>query len=741
MAEWKIVSTTDPNLDNVKPGSGPGEYIFTPPTDIARNVYTIYYIDGDISGETEYIVSSADCFVDECATNFYPPPVCFDPDDERYTECSRMTVGHDYGNVNTKYTIDPCWKLIGTSKTNNITGIVVNNDGTSNIAYSDNNTRENIQSVATYKFKNEKANITAESFVTIIQEPNKCYLEDCSSTNVPKPTANVSEVPSTGGNVTISYSETECWEYKTSEITAGNGQVSSFANNVIAVKENESSASDITITAKYTFKNRTSGVECYPTVDVTQKGVDPCKIDHECPTVQGSDTYEVSAAGASGADAIKITYSPEKNSCWTLAVTSGGDTNQIDSIVTGKSSTTITVKPNTDGSTKTMTVTFTFTNTMAGEYCGKTITITQAAGCVCNCNNVVKILNEYGYVFYTYSGEEQLANVPFAILSKNKNLDCDITANKASDTVSQTGIISIGCVKYTNSDTRWSYELKNYCNEKIDESPNDDLYIIYGDLGATVSQRALGFTYTVCGKECTDHDDSGNPIPYYVFQRCACGMDNCRNVYGGGSIIEDRPEFLMECDCGWLQYDSICVESLSCVTAYYYTRTFSTDADISADIAVESAKDQVYTGPTVWIRKETSDGTQLDTLNEALKNDEISRHPENVLVLHKDENNNDMLAISSAYLPSSPLPLKSGVYYIVNAPKKDMVEQVWEVKFATSSPRIIGGDDNGRCALREFYATIYKAPAGWDYVKGDIDKNNKRRKRKCEDPNCGCVEA
>ena len=37
MAEWRIASTTDPGLTGVTDGSMPGEYIFQPPKNIAKN--------------------------------------------------------------------------------------------------------------------------------------------------------------------------------------------------------------------------------------------------------------------------------------------------------------------------------------------------------------------------------------------------------------------------------------------------------------------------------------------------------------------------------------------------------------------------------------------------------------------------------------------------------------------------------------------------------------------------------
>jgi hypothetical protein len=176
---------------------------------------------------------------------------------------------------------------------------------------------------------------------------------------------------------------------------------------------------------------------------------------------------------------------------------------------------------------------------------------------------------------------------------------------------------------------------------------------------------------------------------------------------------------------------------LSCVTAYYYTRTFSRDQDITDDTnATESAKQQVYTGGTIHIRSENG-------LNEAYIQDDIDNYDSTKsLTLHSGVTGNQIFSLCTMYTsPASPyFPLASYLYYVCLAEKIENVEQVWEITFATNSNTITGGDDNGKCALNQFTVTVYKAPKGWNYTKEFYTRDNKRGKIKCLNENCGCEE-
>lgn len=539
--EWSISSSTDPNLDNVTDGSGPGEYIFKPPTDKAKNIYTIMYSYNGATGQTEYIVTSADCYTDECATSLVPPTVCFDPNQPQYDEqdsCIAMTVSHEPGSATTIFTLGKCWKFIGTSYPAQISNVTTDAaGGTSTIYYKQNSEEENIESVITYKFKNETANVTGQSDVTIIQEPNPCITATCA--NAPTLSKNpTTKASSTGDTVTISYSSLgECWRVDSKKIREGYEQYATLDdNNVVHVNPNTGSTADTSIMVDYVFVNRATNYPCPKEIEIIQ--------EEGCNCSDVTYVEVVTAFTHEGGTAVIGNLTTCRRDLTTIVVKDGSEEYissgpTIGTLTDDVYPVSITVKSN---ETRDTTYHVKYVINFNGQQCkpGESETppyydlIIEPKGCTCDCNYLKRIDKDKPYFFPTKDtdpGRPTLTNQILKELVMKDGFSSHCTYEDLEPYAIDTGITRI-----------WTAVTGNILE-------------IRGDIADITKEgefkRALRFGLKVCGNDCNILKP-----PFYIFQRCYCGTDDCRNEYyvpgQEEPIIEDHPMYMGGCvENGW----------------------------------------------------------------------------------------------------------------------------------------------------------------------------------------------
>ena len=375
--------------------------------------------------------------------------------------------------------------------------------------------------------------------------------------------------------------------------------------------------------------------------------------------------------------------------------------------------------------------------------------------CKCTCSQLRKEITDSGEYFYTYDGRSH-SDVPFMVVSTEKSFDCEVTANKIDD-----GITSISIVPYASSTkSMWSQELQNICNE-LEQTRK--VFIVYGSITSSDTLRTLNFTLSVCESTCMDKTEQGEEVPYHVFQRCACGLDNCTVTYGDGSE-NDRPLYLSSCGGGWagtdpswnwIQSDSICVEYLKFVGAYKFINKYDpSNLRKPTSVSTPQRVDNLGTSELELCQGFISSTDKRVKLNPAYVctygedhntqnsyRNGCSATGGKLITVDANHNNSFesdvadfylyLIQTASSYEPGSTYPLKAMCQYMGNAdplpPDTDgkLREQVWELRFKTSSDKIIGGGDDGKCALSEFNCYIYKAPRGYHYgayIPGTFNK-------------------
>ena len=348
---------------------------------------------------------------------------------------------------------------------------------------------------------------------------------------------------------------------------------------------------------------------------------------------------------------------------------------------------------------------------------------------VCDCNQLKPVINETNDHNYTYTYPSKntslLTNVPLAVISAETSINITDINVFAYDE----GITSISIVESGNSIV--SRELKNFITSKF--SPQ--IFVIIGTLSETNDKRALRFGYSACGRECYN---ANNPL--YVYQRCACGMDNCRNEYGGGNVIEDRALYIASCidetgeQMTFSNGDSICVETLYIKKVEYYTIDLNGNASPIQTVKTYNDND----GKGIWLRKVAS--TPPDSVNPIYKQNhsEIKANYDFTKFLDLDttQGHTSLYIYPLAFSTGSEIyPLGTMIQYVVGEKNEPLLqrpnyEQVWRLTYHTDSDKIIGGDDNGRCALGDFYVTLYVAPNGKKYYGEEGTHYDKKKEYK-----------
>lgn len=594
-----------------------------------------------------------------------------------------------------------------------------------NFTVLDNNTEYPRQITITYNFKNTVSGQIVPKPVEINQLANECVnadepyacfdiiqaecavyrTSDAAQPNIPVKFINL-------GN---------CWRYKDHLYEGKVVGVTADENGSIISITSNTDPSEATSKVHYNFeKIMDTSITAESIVKIIQS-VNDCITAPEPTVCLDMMQSECTAYTATTADEMQVTAKFENlGNCWAYKTYGkSGNVKQNGVTVEGNNS-TISLSANTSASEVDSRVYYTFRNDTRGVEVTKEVKITQPAGCTCTCSDIKKEFTENNEEVYTYTTSVQV-DVPFAILSMSNTKDCKITPNKKHE-----GITSIGCKQYISSDPTLSEELKTYCNGIV--SQNKKVYIIYGTISECEdTPRALGFTYTVCNNECTNTGGK----PFYVYQRCACGMDNCRTEYKEGSTVitvQDRPLYIGACNNEWANGDTIYVNYLEILGAALFNVNTNREKMLPA-VAT-------YTLPNpIWIRNEHN--TTECEFPRAL-------HPKIKFNCQYDadacaNNGNWDGTISgikcntvsfgelglSAFTLSNHAPKDPAgneyfgmmEYAVSDATKSNDYERLLEVYYKTDGGNITGGVDYGKCASEFFTVSIMIARKGYGYVR------------------------
>ena len=571
--------------------------------------------------------------------------------------------------------------------------------------------------------------------VPVVQKPKTCSCDDL--------TLNPSSVSAwdwddtTPKTVRISYES--CITGVRQTTTTPHFNVSGIDSGIITIHPKGENTDTTPYEDTLTISYNALGVEggCSKSIQLTQN-VNACN----CGNLRISPTSLTWEWDNTNTQTVKITA----DSCVNLDSVTATSTSSDFSV--SRNGNIISIKPKnkaTDARDGTVTVSYT-----AGVHsCSSSITIHQdAQGCACSCSQVKKIYNEEGEPFYFYTLTENLtttppqplSDVPFGILTADTTFDCEIQPEAVDG-----GITDIHCAEYKERDwtggtgnwrTSFFQKFRTYC---ADLARTCKVYVIYGTLSAVEGddeKRASGFRYYVCDSVCEDG------TIFRVFQRCACGMDNCKNDYtleeaGGHNILtEDRPLYIESCYGEWLQGDSICVEKLSVTGARLYKVT---NMETGEKECVISSSFTPH-GDTYIIRDKDKEALGWDKqLNPAYvisppyPTSISSAYEHNVLWLINQGNIKLSIWVASAGIDSG----RGMVEYIVDMPRHDY-EQLIEVDYVTGENlKMTAGPTVGWCALEKFTVSIFIAPNGYGYTKeGMTGEDYKRKLIKC----CYCGE-
>ena len=343
----------------------------------------------------------------------------------------------------------------------------------------------------------------------------------------------------------------------------------------------------------------------------------------------------------------------------------------------------------------------------------------------CNCNKLKPVPNETNPENYTYtypSKNFDLTDIPLAIISAEMGVNInDIEAFKYDE-----GITDIRIVE--SNDPVISEALKTF----IQTNYGPNVFIIIGSLTETENKRVLKFGYSACDKQCYTISN-----PLYVYQRCACGMDNCRNEYDDGGVVQDRALYINSCQRGQqVSYntgDAICVDTLYVKKVEYYTNN-----DISTIQTIKEFNDEP--GKGLWLRRAGATPAQSVNNNYNTTYSEIKTDVDYTKLLTLDDTaGHTSFYIHTSVITGNPVyPLSTQMIYIVGEKNEVLAdrpqyEQTWRITFHTDSEVIIGGGDNGKCALGDFTVTLYLAPRGKEYYGDEGTHFDKKKEYK----NCG----
>lgn len=689
---WNISSTDDPELHYVtRNDPDDGNYIFTPP-ESGQITYKITYTNGSATGETIYVVKSTDCYVDPCQNNLNGPTVTFTSPEG----ATAKTVGSAASSVTVTYDLGECWKFISASRygePNNITSFR-DSDGKI-IYYAANNTTDKVQSDAIYKFRNYAANVTASSYVRIIQE-SKCASESAPTLSP----LSIPDVPISGETYRneIEFDVTECW-YLKSVVTGANWVNLTDDYHTVVVSRNDD-PSERRTDIVYTFENTEDSTKTTSyTVNVNQLA-DACIGDRDCPTITTLN-YQVDIAGGN----VTVNYTKSLGDCWTVTARKGtGDVDQITNIALGtKTKSTVSVKENT-GERKEMTVIYTFTNTSNDTSCEKEITIVQERACVCTCEMIKRTGRDESYPYPLEGKNNALLKQLWLEANHIEYINRDIVA------FSYTEGIEEGSLTIRESDPQQTTTIDGVTYKLIE---------IYGNLLPVDDARAVKFGIKACGQDCSEIN------PFYTYQRCFCGMDDCNNVYtlDGVDIYENRPLYIS-----------------GCIGPDRPGGKFHGEADrvdVDSLYIIPKAEDGVTDLPRIKLFHKEN-GTFVPDCSTC----DWADNPTTCKPYVTYNENGHALGFTVAFGGNRPM---FGVRSLIGATKQPdgtwvedpavriTSEEHWDITFETDSTHIDYESSAwfGKPCCSRYQSTIYQAKEGYYYNKDKRDRNNKASMELC----------
>lgn len=517
---WYISSTDDPNLEYVI-DNGNGKYTFKPKA--GGKTYEITYVEDGKTGTTIYTPNTEECnpCYKETTFNGWAGPNSFSP---------FPSAG---GTAKVVYNLGECWEVKVVRNTKNATAVTTSQTSSS-ISVAKNETTAAIISEVEYEFKNKYVPTATKNETVKIYQQSKCSTD----TECPEVSPAEKHIGKEESDVEVTFTE-GCWiltdKYLTMDGQPVSDDVAKFTTNkIIHVYENKASNSR-TIVAEYIFTNNALGRVCNRFVEITQEeGCNCSNVTYE--VVKSSFTHEGGSAkigNLTTCDRNKTSIEVKSGSSY---ITSGPAIAQEPQ--SGVYPVSITVKSN---ETRDTTYHVKYVINFNGQQCkpGESETppyydlIIEPKGCTCDCNYLKRIDKDKPYFFPTKDtnpGRPTLTNQILKELVMKDGFSSHCTYEDLEPYAIDTGITRI-----------WTAVTGNILE-------------IRGDIADITKEgeykRALRFGLKVCGNDC----NILNP-PFYVFQRCYCGTDDCRNEYnieGGGTVVEDHPMYMGGCvENGW----------------------------------------------------------------------------------------------------------------------------------------------------------------------------------------------
>lgn len=507
---WYISSTDDPTLRYVRFNSPDnGKYTFLP--EAGGKTYVITYVEDGKSGTTTYTPNTEECnpCYKEYNFNGWAGPNLF----ESFPSTGATT--------SVTYNLGECWEVRVKNYNGNVTGVTTSTTSSA-ISVAKNVTAGTVRSDVIYEFKNKYIPTAKKDETVTIYQQGKCDGE----TTCPVVTPTTTAVTKDGGIVNVSFIADECWVLTKSLDKPGS--VASFKSDKEIKVEANASSEPRTITATYKFSNPYNNTICDPqNVVITQEeGCNCSNVDYV--EVVTAFTHEGGSAvigNLTTCDRDKTSIEVKSGSSYiTSGPTIGTPTNDVYPV-------SITVKSN---ETRDTTHHVKYVINFDGQPCKPNTTgtppydlIIEPKGCTCTCGAISRIAQDKPE-FQPLAGGSDLLLKRLQLTSQFNENDCplDIFEPYVWPGYENKGIVP-GSL----------YVKRNELDSSILE--------IRGGLTEASEKRAIAFGIKICGQDCIDVDP-----PFYVFQRCYCGTDDCRNEYnkeGGGVVIEDHPMYVAGC--------------------------------------------------------------------------------------------------------------------------------------------------------------------------------------------------
>ena len=560
----------------------------------------------------------------------------------------------------------------------------------------------------TYKITYTNGSATGETIYVV--KSTDCYVDPCqNSLEGPVVTftdpegATAKTVESTAGNAEVTYDLGTCWTIVKAEIDGIPNNITSFryGDGKIIYYSANSTIDETPSTAKYIFKNTEANITSYSYVKIIQKS--KCASDTNCPQIISPTTTVSVGNNGTGNNPIQVSYN--LTNCWYLKSKSLNVGTDVASF-TSDDGKNIKVEKNTGAEPRSIQATYIFENPTIPKVCDEPpqyVNIEQEPGCTCTCGAISRIDADKPE-FHPLTGGTNLVLKRLQLTSQFNENNCplDIFEPYVWPGYENKGIVP-GSL----------YVKRNEQDSSILE--------IRGTLTGTSVKRAIAFGIKICGQDC----NNVNP-PFYVFQRCYCGTDDCRNEYDVSGqeepIIEDHPMYIGGCG----NYDDTTLDRTSNRhpegkfnadgDSVYVNSLYLRPIDENGNLSTQRIELFHIEGNTCVVNPVLKDF--LDTNGDEYVPTVTYNSQGHALQITVDPNN---------YPTKRPI---LGLRSLIGAKKNangtwsnnttlhlPTTEESWSINLETDSDEIDAGIYEGKSCCKSFISTVWQAPQRKKYNK------------------------